>query len=163
MGDRKTASYVTTAPERVDPEDTTRRLSPAERSDVMEVLAALGIDSSIPQRLDLIVAALDALRPVHSGDSVVMSKSKRAGYRFSIAGLGVVVTVLLTLVVPQVRAYGDDREAAVRASIAAESKAADAARYAEETREVAEGAAKHASEIDKKLDRVLRKLEEMDR
>lgn len=136
-------------------DDTTRRISPAETSQVNEIVAAL-----MAQVGEVIESRICAAMPPSSGDTVSMRRVTRTGYRGVIGALAAGLVAAITWGVAQVEAYGDGRESAARAAIAAEAKAAEAARYAEETRKVAESAALHAETIDRKLDIVIKKLEE---
>lgn len=111
---------------------------------------------------DIVEAKIAASQPPHSGDSVSMRRAARTGYRGAIGALAAGLVAAITWGVTEVRAYGDGRESAARAAIAAEAKAAEAVRYAEDTRKVAEDAASHAGEIERKLDLVIAKLEQIE-
>jgi len=136
-------------------DDTTRRISPAETSQVAEIVSAI-----MAQVGGVIESRIAASMPPSADDTVSMRRATRTGYRGVIGALAAGLVAAITWGVSQVQAYGDGRESAARAAIAAEAKAAEAARYAEETRKVAEAAASHAETIDRKLDLVIKKLEE---
>lgn len=150
------------------PDATTRRIeTPAEISTVQEIveasmpLVANGVGKVVATTIAAAFAEFFP-PPHHSGDSVVMSRAKRTGYRGTIGGLVVALALAIFWGASKVQAYGDDRESAARSAIAAEAKAAEAAEYAEQTRQIAEGAADRAGVIETKLDRVLAKLDAME-
>lgn len=157
-------------------DDTTRRIesdeitppyqsrSPAEISQVSELLSAAGEElfARFTARLEERLGVVLPTPPPKSGDSVSMPRSTRTSYRVSVVGLASALVLLVGWIVGQVVSYGDSRESAARATIAAEAKAAEAARYAEDTRKVAETAAARADVLERKLDLVLAKLERME-
>lgn len=149
---------------------TTRRIeTPAEISTVQEIveaslpLVANGVGKVVATAISAAFAEFFPSPRHGSGDSVVMSRARRTGYRGTIVALAASLVAAITWGVTEVRAYGDGRESAARSAIAAEAKAAEAARFAEDTRKVAETAAARADVLEAKLDRVLAKLDEMER
>jgi hypothetical protein len=150
--------------ERVDRTERPERPDPAQDSLVEAVVERVfkGLPAQIGKQLAELVG-----EAVHADESTIEARvdagtrSQTRRLKITAGGLATALFGVVVWLASQVQSYGDSRAAAAAAALKAEAKAADAQRYMEETRGLAEAASASAAAASESVRSLKGKLDQL--